>query len=268
MLLIHEDHYYTGFRNGDERAFEYVYAQYYRPLYRHAQQIVDDEFAVNCIVNEAFLKGWKFHESMESMRHIYCFIRQDVSWKCYAYLRNPSNRFHRTLVHTEYLANLPGMPGEEEEEHSLADKKLKAIEEALPYLPGNRQTIMTLYFKYGYSYKRIAQRFGTSNQAISLEVQRSLESLRKMVHAQKTLNEKKPLVLVHAQKKSNDRKLLKSSGHLNTEAMDEKTRQIFTMRYVEKQDFSRIAETMGIPLAQVQQHYIMAHRMIKETLAQ
>jgi RNA polymerase sigma-70 factor (ECF subfamily) len=266
MTLIHDDDYYTAFRNGDEKAFEYVYTQYYQPLYRYGRQIVDDEFAANCIVNEAFLKSWKFHKSMESMRHIYCFIRQDVNWKCYAYLRNPSNRFHRTLVHTEYLANLPGMPGEEEEEHSLADKKLKAIEEALPYLPGNRQTIMTLYFKYGYSYKRIAQRFGTSNRAISLEVQRSLESLRKMVHAQKTLNERKPLMLVHAQKKFNARKHLKSSGQLNTEAMDEQTRQIFTLRYVEKQDFSRIAETMGIPLAQVQQHYIMAHRMIKETL--
>jgi RNA polymerase sigma factor (sigma-70 family) len=268
MPLTHDDDYYTAFRNGDEKAFEYIYAQYYRPLYRYGRQIVDDEFAVNCIVNEAFLKGWKFHQSMESMRHIYCFIRQDVSWKCFAYLRNPSNRFHRTLVHPEYLANLPGMPGEEEEEHSLADKKLKAIEEALPYLPGNRQTIMTLYFKYGYSYKRIAQRFGTSNQAISLEVQRSLESLRKMVHAQKRLNERKPLMHVHAEKKLNGRKPLKSLRQLNTEAMDEPTRQIFTMRYVEKKGFSHIAEKLGIPLAQVQQHYVMAHRMIKETLAQ
>lgn len=265
MPLTHEDHYYTGFRNGDEKAFEYVYAQYYRPLYRHGRQIVDDEFAVNCIVNEAFLKGWKFREQMENMRHIYCFIRQNVKWKCYAYYSNPSNRFHRMLVHPEYLSNLPETPGSEEEEH-LADKKLKAIEEALPYLPGNRQTIMTLYFKYGYSYKRIARRFGTSNQAISHEVQRSLESLRKMVHAQRRLNERKPPMLVQAQKKLNDRKPLKSLKQLNTQGMDEQTRLVFTMRYVEKQEFNNIAEKLAIPLAKVQQHYVMAHRIIKKTL--
>lgn len=268
MTLTHEDHYYTGFRNGDEKAFEYVYGQYYKPLHRHGYQIIDDEFAVNCIVNEAFLKGWAFRERMENMRHIYCFIRQEVNWKCYAYFKNPSNRFHRMLMHPEYLANLPGMPGAEEEEHKLADNKLKAIEEALPYLPGNRQTIMTLYFKYGYSYKRIARRFGTTNQAISLEVQRSLESLRKMVHAQKRLNERKPLPMVHVKKKLNDRKPMKSLQQLQTKGMDDQTRQVFTMRYVEKQDFSSIAEKLKIPLAQVHQHYVTAHGKIKETMAQ
>ncbi len=125
MPLTHEDHYYTGFRNGDEKAFEYVYTQYYRPLYRHGYQIIDDEFAINCIVNEAFLKGWKFREQMGNMRHIYCFIRQNVSWKCYAYYSNPSNKFHRMLAHPEYLPNLPGMPGTEEEEHHLAEKNLR-----------------------------------------------------------------------------------------------------------------------------------------------
>jgi DNA-directed RNA polymerase specialized sigma24 family protein len=171
------------------------------------------------------------------------------------------------VVHPEYIANLPGTE-DDGEEHELVDKKLKAIEEALPYLPGNRQTIMTLYFKYGYSYKRIARRFGTTNQAISLEVQKSLESLRKMVHAQKRLNERKPLMLLHAQKKLNERNPMRSLRQLNTEGMDERTRQVFTMRYVEKQDFSTIAEKLGIPLAQVQQHYVKAHTKLKETLAQ
>ena len=128
---------------------------------------------------------------MENMRHIYCFIRQEVNWKCYDYLSNPSNRFHRQLVHPEYIGNIGDAPGDGEE-HLLADKKLKAIEEALPYLPGNRQTIMTLYFKYGYSYKRIARRFGTSGQSITREVHAGLESLRKIVHAQRRLNDPKP----------------------------------------------------------------------------
>lgn len=267
MMPTTHEHYYLGFRDGNEKAFEYVYNRYYGPLCNHAYKIIRDEFTVNCIVNEAFLKGWKFRESMENMRHIYCFMRQEVNWKCYAYFRNPSNRFHRTLVHLEYLHNLPELPGEGEENH-LAENKLKAIGEVLPYLPGNRQTIMTLYFKYGYSYKRIARRFGTTNQAISNEVQKSLESLRKMVHAQKRLTESKPPMLLHAQKKLNERKPMRSLRQLNTEGMDERTRQVFTMRYMEKQDFSSIAEKLGIPVAQVQQHYVKAHTKLKETLAQ
>lgn len=251
MATLTSEDYYTGFRDGDEKAFEYVYGRYYKPLYRHGYQIIDDEFAVNCIVNEAFLKGWAFRERMENMRHIYCFIRQEVNWKCYAYFKNPSNLFHCRLVHPEYIANLPETEGGEDECH-LADKKLKAIEDALPYLPGNRQTIMTLYFKYGYSYKRIARRFGTSKQAISTEVQKSLESLRKIVLSQKRLT---------------DRGRVKPARQLRTEGMEEETRQIFSMRYVEKQSFASIAAKLQIPLAQVQQQYVMAHRRIKETFA-
>lgn len=249
MPLTHEDHYYTGFRNGDEKAFEYVYAQYYRPLYRHGYEIIDDEFTVNCIVNEAFLKGWKFRESMENMRHIYCFIRQDVSWKCFAYVKNPSNRFHRLLVRPEYLGNLSGTE-DDEEAHQLADKNLKAIEEALPYLPGNRQTIMTLYFKYGYSYKRIARRFGTTNQAISLEVQRSLESLRKMVHAQKKLHTKAPAKVPQ-------------SKRVGVENMETEMQMIFRLRYEQKHSFASIAEKMQVAQGYVQQQYIIAHRRLR-----
>jgi RNA polymerase sigma factor (sigma-70 family) len=252
MTLTSED-YYTGFRDGDEKAFEYVYGRYYKPLHRHGYEIIEDEFAVNCIVNEAFLKGWAFREQMENMRHIYCFIRQEVNWKCYAYFKNPSNRFHCRLVHPEYIANIAETEEREEreEEHHLRDKKLKAIEEALPYLPGNRQTIMTLYFKYGYSYKRIARRFGTSNQAINTEVQKSLESLRRIVLSQKRLT---------------DSRRVKPARQLHTEGMEEETRQIYNMRYVDKQSFASIAAKLQISLAQVQQQYVMAHRRIKEML--
>jgi len=249
MTTLHHENYYTGFRNGDEKAFEYVYIRYYGALSNHGRQIVRDEFAVNCIVNEAFLKGWKWREKMESMRHIYCFIRQEVNWKCFAYLSNPSNRFHRQLVHPEYIGDLPDL-SEEEDEPTLADKKLKAIEAALPYLPANRQTIMTLYFKYGYSFKRIARRFGISNQAISREVQKSLEDLRKIVHVQKRLNDRKPE---------------KPARQVHTEGMDEETRQVFSMRYVEKLGFAEIAEKLRMPLMRVQQQYLLAHRKIKET---
>jgi len=191
MALQHED-YFIGFKEGDETALNYVYDCYYRPLFHHGRRIVNDEFAVSCIVQEAFLKGWQFRETMENMRHIYCFIRQDVNWKCYAYLNNPSNRFHRNLVgdgaiekYSDYFFDCQA-----EDVNFFDEEKLKVIEEALPYLPANRQTIMTLYFKSGLSYKKIARRFGTSNQAISMEVQKSLESLKKIVHAQKKLNAK------------------------------------------------------------------------------
>jgi DNA-directed RNA polymerase specialized sigma subunit len=185
------------------------------------------------------------------MRHIYCFIRQDVNWKCYAYLNNPSNRFHRNLIggcavekYSDYF-----FEGHPEEVNFFDEEKLKVIEDALPYLPATRQTIMMLYFKYGFSYKKIAQRFGTSNQAISIEVKKSLESLKKIVHAQKKL----------------DTKALAKSPRINErywENMDAEMQMIFRLRYEQKHSFASIAEKMNITQGYVQQQYVIAHRRL------
>ena len=252
MTLTHEDDYYTGFRNGDEKAFEYVYTRYYGPLSHHGRQIIRDEFAVNCIVNEAFLKGWKWREKMESMRHIYCFIRQEVNWKSFAYLSNASNRFHRQLVgdgvverYSDYFYDCQA-----EDANFFDEEKLKVIEEALPYLPANRRTIMTLYFKHGLSYKKIARRFGTSNQTISAEVQKSLESLKKIVQAEKKLNIKT---------------LSKTeTGERYCENMEPEMQMIFRLRYEQKHSFATIAQKMNITQGYVQQQYVMAHRKLRQ----
>jgi RNA polymerase sigma factor (sigma-70 family) len=253
MMTLTSDDYYTGFRDGDEKALEYVYRRYYSPLCNDARQIIRDEFTISCIVHEAFLKGWQFRQTMENMQHIYCFLRKDIRWKCYSFLASPVNHFHRGLVHYEDVANLfhPADADEDGEDHLLAEKKLKAIEEALPYLPANRQTIMTLYFRYGYSYKRIAARFGTSKQAISVEVQKSLESLKKIVHAQKKLT-------VKATAPANNTRVV------NTENMDPEMQHIFKLHYEQKHSFASIAERMNVTQGYVQQQYVIAHRRLRQ----
>lgn len=251
MQLLHEE-YYLSFREGDETALNYVYGYYYRPLFYHGKRIINDEFAVSCIVQEAFLKSWQFRETMESMRHIYCFIRLDISWKCYAHLRNPANRFHRNLLGDGAVENYSDyfFDSQEEDVNFFDEEKLKVIEEALPYLPANRQTIMTLYFKHGLSYKKIARRFGTSNQAISVEVQKSLESLKKIVHAQKKLTVKTVTT--------------RKACELPSENMDAEMQMIFKLRYEQKHSFASIAEKMNITQGYVQQQYVIAHRRLRE----
>jgi DNA-directed RNA polymerase specialized sigma24 family protein len=170
-------------------------------------------------VQEAFLKGWQFRERMENMRHIYCFMRQDVSWKCFACLYD--------------------------------ERKLKAIEEALPYLPASRHTIMTLYFKHGMSYKKIARRFGASVPVISTEVRKGLESIKKVVHAQKRLDIKNTVPAA-------------ANGHAYTKNLDTEMQQIFKLRYEQKNSFAAIAEKMNVTQGYVQQQYAAAHRQMQQ----
>jgi RNA polymerase sigma factor (sigma-70 family) len=250
MTIQQEDVCYNGFRDGDESALNDIYSRYYGALIYHGMQIVDDEFAVSCIVQEAFLKGWQHRESMENMRHIYCFIRLEVSWKCYAYLRNPAIRFHRSMVDYTVARDSRALEHHSEDTGSFNEERLKIIEAALPYLPPNRQTIMTLYFKYGMSCKKIAGRFRTSNQAISAEVQKSLENLKKIVHLQKKLSAKSLPVA-------------RTRPAAHTENMDAEMQEIFRLRYELKHSFEAIAEKMNISQGYVQQQYVIAHRRLR-----
>lgn len=252
MTTEHEN-YCIGFKAGDETALSYIYGRYYDPLFHHGKKILNDDFAVSCIVQEAFLKSWKFRETMESMRHIYCFIRLDVTWKCYAYLKKPANRFYRNLVEYGSVENYNNHFEEQQEESVklFDEEKLKVIEEALPYLPANSHTIMTLYFKHGFSYKKIAGRFGTSNQAISMEVQKSLEKLKEIVHAQRKLCAKIPC--------ANKRK-----APTGTENMDPEIQHIFKLRYEQKHSFESIAKSMNVTQSYVQQQYVIAHRRLQQ----
>jgi DNA-directed RNA polymerase specialized sigma24 family protein len=110
---------------------------------------------------------------------------------------------------------------------------------------------MTLYFRYGYSYKRIARRFGTSNHAISVEVQKSLESLKKIVHAQKNLTVKTTAPT-------------KNTRLVNIENMKAEMQHIFKLRYEQKHSFAAIAERMNVPQGYVQQQYVIAHRRLRQ----
>jgi RNA polymerase sigma factor (sigma-70 family) len=246
------ENYCTAFKAGDETALNYIYRRYYNPLFHHGKKILNDDFAVSCIVQEAFLKGWKFRESMGSMRHIYCFIRLDVTWKCYAYLKNPANRFHRHLVEYGSGENYYDACGEvEDDRNDFNDERFKVIEEAFPYLPANSHTIMTLYFKHGFSYKKIATRFGSSTQAVSMQVQKSLEKLKEIVHAQTKLCAKTVL--------SNKRQ-----APASTKNMDPEMQHIFKLRYEQKNSFASIAESMNVTQSYVQKQYVIAHRKLQQ----
>ena len=182
---------FIRFKQGDEAALSRLYRKFYRLLMRHGFRIVHDEFVVNSSIQEAFLKAWNFRERLTNEVHTYRFLRLNVTWKCYNYYRQP-DRLHRRIIYTDnidsyadacYMSDVIG-----NDQPLFADEEmLQAIYNVMPYLPPDRQTILTLFFKYGFSYKQIAKRFCTSNQAISIELQKGLEHLKKVIHAKKKL---------------------------------------------------------------------------------
>lgn len=250
------DHYYCRFKEGDERALAYIYAQAYRPLLAYGKRLLADDFAVSCIVQEAFMKAWDLRARMESLRHLYCFMRLNVNWGCLQWYRHPQNQFHRTRVYYtdavekhETGSVLRRREADELSGH-FDEERLQLVERVMPYLRPDQQTVLDLYFRYGFSCRQIAHRYGSTCQGIGRELERSLEHLRQVIHVQKKACSpaapRKAVVLEPDQS-----------------SMDEEMETIFRLRYESRLSFEAIARRLNRSQAYVQQQYVEAHRRLR-----
>lgn len=249
--------YFLLYQKGEEVAFTYIYEHLYKPVLYYANRITGDEFANHTIVQEAFLRAWQFRERMTSMLHLFRFIRLCTRWGCYDYFRQPANRFYRQLIHPEYLEDHQAAAYDPDKEEELAgfsnteQERFNLVKDAIPYLPGNRQTIMTLYFRYGFSLKEIASRFAAPYQQISQEVQESINSLKKMILRIK-LTEPAYQIASGSSPPSH------WSKHLNDLQI-----KICQLRLERQYNFDRIAQELNIPLWQALKEYVSAQEILK-----
>lgn len=246
--------YFTQFKKGDEVGLSHIYNRFYKSLLRHGKFIVNDEFVVYTAIQEAFLKVWEFRQRLTSPLHTYRFLRLNVTWKCYDYYRQP-NKLQYHIIYTDdigqYVKPYLEVQDDSKQISELTEEKLQAIYNVIPYLPANRKTIFTLYYKYGLSFKQIASRFASNRQAISHELRLGLEQLRRIIHSKKRLDT--------AQKE------LDNKGHSYPECLQGEQLHLFRLRYEMKWSFEAIAWKMNLPVGYVQQQYIAAHRLLRQT---
>lgn len=244
---------FLRFSNGDQAGLAYFYQKFQRPLLRHGQTITTDEFVIQSSIQEAFLKAWNLRHRLTGIGHTYRFIRLNVTWKCYEYYRKPGNLFHKKIILTDFIegATRPSHWQEWDEQENAAwrlnEERLQIIYKAMPYLPADRQTMLTLYYKYGLSYKQIAKRFSTGNQTVYLELQKGVEFLKKVIHREQPRKQT----------------ILPTDHSPYSESLHGEMLHLFRLRYEQKLSFDTIASQMNLSVPYVQQQYLAAHRILK-----
>lgn len=244
---------YRGFVAGEERSLAYIYKHAWQPLQHIGLRILNNEFVISCILQEAMLHGWEHRQTMKSTKHIYFFIRQDLIWKCFAWLRSKQHTFYSNRFNSldDVLA--------EEYKVALADEKqMEMVEQdeerrqlvynAMPYLPPTKQTITTLSLKYGLSSKQIAARIGSSTTAVSLQLQEIARHLKQIIHSPYTFKKK-------------EQKEAKLFNLIQLDAVKEK---IVCMRRNENKSFECIAASIGLDTPEVRCQYIEALKIMNK----
>lgn len=242
-------------KDGDEAGLSCIYVKYYHRLFCYGVSYFKDKFAVECIVQEAFLRLWNCRELIEEPKHIINFLRLVVKRECYSYATAPRNKFYRKMSYLSEYENyedyLYGFdPNETEQEETLSriqEELLRQVEEVLPFLSPSRQKMLRLCLEHGFRYKRIAAMLGVSMLTVCKGVQQAIADIQSILIKSKKLN---PTVSEKPSKKLN------FSGGLTAGQAE-----VLRLRYEEKMGFEKIAQTMDLPQVQVQKQFVVAYRI-------
>lgn len=164
----------SAIRDGDERAFESVFRQYYAPLCRYARQLLPDTDEAEEEVQAMFLAVWEKRDELYISVSLKSYLYRAVHNRCLNRIKHASVREeHRE--HTRYL----GEATVESPMHMLLGDELAVlVQRAIQKLPEQCRLAFTLSRFEELKYGEIADQLGISSKTVENQIGKALRILR------------------------------------------------------------------------------------------
>ncbi|HFK5574643.1 RNA polymerase sigma factor [Elizabethkingia anophelis] len=246
---------YELLKKGNPTSLEHIHLRYKRLLFWHGKQMLEDDFVVDTLVQDTFLKLWLHRDSIESPNHILGFLRFVLKRDCMTYFNSPRNKFTRLTNSLERFENyedyLIVSDPEQDKEHLLNhdcdQKNFDEVERGLNVLNSKRKHLIKLCLQYGFQYKPIAEAMGSSVTAISNEISRAIDDLRKIIKGSSFEKPKE-----------------KASDHeKKVEKLSNQQLEILKRRMEEKSSFKFIAQELKLSEKQVHLEFLQAYSYLE-----
>lgn len=155
---------YDMLKKGNPASLEHINLRYKRLLFWIGWQVIQDDFVVDTIVQDTFLKLWLHRDTIETPKHIIAFLRFVMKRDCISYFTAPKNKFNRLTASLESFENyqdyLVGYDPQNDKEHLLNhesdQKKFDEVKKVVNVLDPKRKHLIELCLEYGFQYKPIA----------------------------------------------------------------------------------------------------------------
>ncbi|MGY5851458.1 RNA polymerase sigma factor [Salegentibacter sp. F14] len=239
-------------QQGHPDALELIHARYKRSIFWVGRQILNDDFAVETLVQDTFLILWEKRDRIERAEHIYYFLRMVMKRECYTYYVRPKNKFFRTVNSLEsYQDYLTGYDPKEALQHQknqeVQQEAFDRIRNVLPLLSSERKRLIELCLKYDFRYKVIAQMMGASITHTSKEVKKAIEDIKNIIHQGSTLDTKpKPLLAVKL-----------------PEEITPEQEKVLQFRNERQYSFAAIARELNLSQKEVHQEFMAAYKLMQ-----
>ncbi|HEY5746096.1 MAG TPA: sigma-70 family RNA polymerase sigma factor [Chryseolinea sp.] len=245
-----DDQIFSLFNSASEQGLTLLYNRLSNAIRLYGFRLVRDEFIVNTVVQEAFLKTWAFRERMTSLEHVRRFLKLTVRWECMAYYRDSKSKFYRSLTRFDWFENTKLIESlTEQDDTDYKSKYLNELLRLIPSLPNQGQRrALELHIREGLSAKEISQRLQLPTRVINEEINSACKYLRSLLE---------PKILSSAVRPRS------VESPLLHEKLTTEQRHIYSMRYDLRYSFLQISELLKLPQPYVQQQYVQAHATLK-----
>ncbi|WP_407518417.1 RNA polymerase sigma factor [Elizabethkingia anophelis] len=246
---------YELLKKGNPISLEHIYLRYKRLLFWLARQMIEDDFVVETLVQDTFLKLWLHRDSIESPNHILGFLRFVLKRDCITYFNSPKSKFTRLINSLERYENyedyLIGYDPLKDEEYLLSQesdqRNYDEVQKGLNVISSKRKHLIKLCLEYGFQYKPIAEAMGSSVTAISNEISRAIDDLRKII---------KGSSFEKAKEKASDHKE-------KVEELSNRQLEILKRRMEEKSSFKIIAQELKLSEKEVHLEFLQAYSFLE-----
>jgi RNA polymerase sigma factor (sigma-70 family) len=247
---------YELLKRGNPASLEHIHLRYKRLLFWLGKQMLKDDFVVETLVQDTFLKLWLHRDSIETPNHILGFLRFVLKRDCITYFNAPKTQFNRLMASLERFENyqdyLAGYDPMQDQENLLSQesdqRNFDEVKKVLNVLNPKRKHLIELCLEYGFQYKPIAEAMGSSVKNISNEVGKAINDLRKILNISSF--EQPP-------EKTFDHK--EQPDTLSSQQLE-----ILKRRFEQNSSFTVIARELQLPEKEVHREFLYAYQYVQK----
>ncbi len=157
---------------GNERAFEFIFREYYQSLSQFSYSIVKDQVVAESIVQDVLVKLWERRGTIENISNIFSYLVSMVRNQCIDYIRKEKSKIAMySRLKIEESDNTT-------EDQVTANEFEEKLLNAIAHLPERCRLAMEMSRFDGFSNKEIAQKMQISVKGVEALIGRSLKLLR------------------------------------------------------------------------------------------
>lgn len=169
---------WDAFCEGDRKALNKLFRQYYTPLYDYGINIIDNDDVVKDAIQDLFLKLWKNKESLSQPRSIEAYLLVSLRR---ILLRNKDRQTNRYERNRSYLDDTDDFSDSRQSlmiRDELTAEKRDMVVNAYNCLSGRKREALILRYHHGLSNQEIADVIQISRQSVKNTICRALKKVR------------------------------------------------------------------------------------------